>query len=74
MAMMTKCYVDEKLLNIDKAIDLRNSADNREVPRPDFRCIECGQPVRAHKSGGHAIAHFEHLERNPDCSLSHVPK
>lgn len=36
-----------------------------------FECIECGQPVRAHSSGGHTKAHFEHLQRNSKCSLSH---
>ena len=31
-----------------------------------FRCPECGEPVRPHRS---AEPHFEHLERNPDCPL-----
>lgn len=35
------------------------------------RCIECGQPVRTHRSGGHTKAHFEHLKRNPTCSRSY---
>lgn len=32
-----------------------------------FRCVECGEPVRPHRSPGR---HFEHVERNPDCPLS----
>ena len=70
MPTMTNCTVDGHVVGIDRAVDLRDQADNKGVTRPDFRCIECNQPVRAHKSGGHAAAHFEHLERNPDCSLS----
>ena len=70
MVTMTNCIVDGHGVGIDRAVDLRDQADNRGVARPEFRCIECNQAVRAHKSGGHAAAHFEHLERNPDCSLS----
>jgi hypothetical protein len=36
-----------------------------------FVCIECGKSVRPHKEGGNAAAHFEHLNRNADCPLSH---
>jgi hypothetical protein len=35
------------------------------------RCIECHEPVRAHKTGTTGqSAHFEHLKKNPRCSLS----
>jgi hypothetical protein len=36
-----------------------------------FRCVECGQRVRAHKKGttGQA-AHFEHMAANPRCRFS----
>jgi len=55
---MTACLLNGRVIEVEAALDLRNSAD----VRPDFRCIECGQAVRAHKS-----RHFEHLKRNPDC-------
>ena len=58
MVTMTNSTVEGLGVGIDKAIDLRDQADNKGVARPDFRCIECNQPVRAHKSGGHAAAHF----------------
>lgn len=70
MATMTSANLNGQSISIDEAVDLR---DNSPV-RPDFRCRECDQPVRAHKSGGHAAAHFEHLERNANCTLSHVAR
>ncbi len=69
MAIMTTCLLNEQIIDIVSAIDLKDSGG---IPHPDFRCTECAQPVRPHRSGGHAAAHFEHLERNPNCSQSHV--
>ena len=71
MVTMTSCTLDGNIMIIEEAIDLREHSS----VRPDFRCIECENPVRAHKSSGYAAAHFEHLEsNNPDCSLSHVAR
>jgi hypothetical protein len=71
MAKMTKCILKGKLVSVDEAIDLKESG---RIEASDFRCTECKQPVRPHKSGGHITAHFEHLERNPDCTQSHVAR
>ncbi|EGW21596.1 hypothetical protein [Methylobacter tundripaludum] len=68
MATMTDCTLNGAVVDIDAAIDMKDTADST----PDFRCNECNQPVRPHRSGGHVSAHFEHLERNPNCSQSHV--
>jgi hypothetical protein len=70
MATMTACRHAGEIMGIDDAIVLRD----RSPRRPDFRCLECKEPVRAHKSGGGAAAHFEHKERNAACSLSHVAR
>lgn len=46
-----------------------------EVLRKGFkgRCIECKEPVRAHRgSVGGMAPHFEHLTANPNCSRSYV--
>lgn len=67
MANMTIAQLNSQDILIDDAVDLRD----RSSVRPDFRCIECDEPVRAHKAGGHVAAHFEHLNRNANCSLSH---
>jgi hypothetical protein len=71
MAIMKNCMLNERSIGIDEAIDIKDSGS---IPIPDFRCTECNQPVRPHRSGGHAAAHFEHLERNPDCSQSHIAR
>jgi hypothetical protein len=35
------------------------------------RCLECKEPIRAHKRSVNGMAaHFEHRRRNPKCSLS----
>lgn len=69
MATMTSCVLNGTQIDVDSAIDMKDSGQT-----PDFRCTECREPVRPHKSGGHAAAHFEHLERNPACSQSHVAR
>jgi hypothetical protein len=69
MATMTQCILGERLIVVDEAIDIKDSGS---IVAPDFRCTECNQPVRPHRSGGHVAAHFEHLERNPDCTQSHI--
>jgi hypothetical protein len=69
MARMTSCLLNGTHVEVDAAIDMKDSGQS-----PDFRCTECNRPVRPHRSGGHAPAHFEHLVRNPDCSQSHVAR
>ncbi len=71
MATMTTCVLNGRVIAVQVAIDIKDSGG---VAVHDFRCTECNQPVRPHRSGGHAAAHFEHLERNPDCSQSHVAR
>ena len=74
MPTATACFYDGKAIEVDKAIALkqRAKADNNVVPL--FTCLECHERVRPHRGGGHAPAHFEHLKRNADCSLSHVAR
>jgi len=72
MAKMTTCLFNGELISVDEALARRDDARARGVAAPYFECDECNKPVRAHKSGGHAQAHFEHLERNESCSQSHV--
>lgn len=65
MPQMTACLLNGQVIKVEAALDLRNATDKR----PDFRCIGCGQAVRAHQSSDYGAAHFEHREQNPDCSL-----
>ncbi len=70
MARATVCVLAGQEIGIEEALQLRNQRSRRGVPHPDFRCVECGELVRAHKEGGGARAYSEHLRRNPDCRLS----
>jgi hypothetical protein len=70
MARSTMCTLNGCEISIDQAIELRDSALYRNVNSPDFRCTECGHSVRPHNAGGLTCAHFEHLNRNPNCRLS----
>lgn len=71
MATMTNCIFNGRTIGIDEAIEIKDSGSSAAL---DFRCTECNQHVRPHRSGGHAAAHFEHLKRNSDCSQSHVAR
>ncbi|WP_233886397.1 DUF3883 domain-containing protein [Paraburkholderia flagellata] len=73
MATATLCNYDQREITIEEAIRLRQTARANELPTLTFACTECGRPVRPHQGGGHTPAHFEHLRRNRNCSLSHKP-
>lgn len=67
MKAATKCIHDGNEISIEDAIELRSLSRNPLY----FTCIECGEPVRAHKAGKrHSDAHFEHHERHPTCPHS----
>jgi hypothetical protein len=70
MPRATTCALHGQEIDIDEALQLRDQAKQGRASYPGFRCVECDEPVRPHKEGGHAGAHFEHLSRNPDCRLS----
>lgn len=71
MPKATMCRLLRREVSVEEAVELRDEAKRLEQPSLDFRCIDCRQPVRPHRSGGHAAAHFEHLERNENCALGH---
>lgn len=67
MAKIEQCLID-----IDLANSLHHLVQALGLKTPGgalgFRCPGCEQPVRPH-GGDHP--HFEHVERNPKCDLSH---
>jgi hypothetical protein len=66
MPKATTARAGKHIFEIEKALEMR-----AEGMKPDFRCLEWGEPVRAHKKGTtDQAAHFEHLNRNLDCPLS----
>ena len=63
---------DGECIGIERALKLREETARNE--KPEFTCVECHEPVRAHKAGiSGAAAHFEHLKGNVECSLR-MPK
>ncbi|MFT3960857.1 HNH endonuclease [Propionivibrio sp.] len=70
MPNLTEAIFGGKRIDINEALTYRTQY-GKNLGTAVFRCPECGEQVRPHKSGGGAEAHFEHLARNPDCSLSH---
>lgn len=71
MPLAETCLYQSDEISVEKAITLRGDKQQRKKRILDFRCIKCHKPVRPHRSGKKSAAHFEHLERNPNCSLSH---
>ena len=70
MARATSCILNDQVLDVDEAARLRDQAIADRLPYPAFRCAECAEPVKPHRQGGHAGAHFEHRRRNANCTLS----
>jgi hypothetical protein len=66
VARAVTCNFEGREISVENAIALR-SGDRKNI---DFRCIECGKPVRPHKGSPYGAAHFEHLRRNSKCRLS----
>ena len=71
MPTAIECLYQGERIDVDLAISLKRSGSSAAKTSGSFLCLECGEPVRPHRGGGHALAHFEHLSRNSDCSLSH---
>lgn len=71
MPMSTTCLLEPAELTDEQVLAIREtgSKELREL-LARLVCIECGKPVRAHRNGPSVAAHFEHLERNPNCKLS----
>ena len=74
MPRAEECRVDGELVGIDEAIMDRDNARRLGQADPAWRCVQCGSPVRPHRGELNGAAHFEHLERNTNCSLSDPPR
>lgn len=74
MSMTTAIHAG-KVIQINQALDIRETARKSKMPDPEFACVECSARVTAFKKNklGH-IAHFEH-HRDDDyskCSQKHA--
>ncbi|WP_395004851.1 DUF3883 domain-containing protein [Undibacterium sp.] len=70
MIKSTSCIFDGKKIQISDALSLRAERKGTSKKSLTFLCTECGQIVDPHVDGENSPAHFEHRERNADCSLS----
>jgi 5-methylcytosine-specific restriction protein A len=70
MTTAVACLYKGKVISVAEALQIKGQSTSG-LPPGIFLCSECQKPVKPHRSGGHADAHFEHLKRNPECSLSH---
>jgi hypothetical protein len=63
------------LVTVELANALRGLVDAAGLKAPygdlGFMCPECKKPVKPHSDGMQG-PHFEHLDRNKNCSLSDV--
>lgn len=69
MATALTCRYSDRIITVEEAVSIKRA--HKDLVPDAFICVECGASVRPHRSSGHAKAHFEHLIRNPECSLSH---
>lgn len=67
MPKLTECIYEATTISVDRALRLRQEAGTALV----FLCPSCRDRVKAHSSGGHTGAHFEHLEGNSECPYGH---
>lgn len=74
MPTAIKCLFNGRTIDVTYAIELRGRTSANAGKSLEFKCVECRRPVRPHQTGGHVVAHFEHLARNEKCSLSHRAK
>lgn len=58
-------------VSVKKALEIRDHGGVITDSRLLFKCVECGRTVRPYERSQKQKAHFEHLSRNPKCSLSH---
>lgn len=70
MPRAVSCLFNQAEIGVEEALRLRNRVGREKISRVDFRCIECGEAVKAMKASDYGAAHFEHFERNPECGLS----
>lgn len=71
MARITSCIHNGTTISIRQALQLKERNRRHGLAPLKFVCIECGEHLRPHR-GSRIDPHFEHVQRNPQCSMSHV--
>lgn len=71
----TTCIYQGKIISVEQALGIREASLPSEGTKPVFTCVECQEPVRPlrARASGSVVAHIQHSNNNPACSLSPKP-
>ncbi len=67
MKLALQCKFYGHLIDIDKALAIREAAQPELRNTLPFECEKCGKPVRPRIAGDKHVAHFVHVTENPEC-------
>jgi competence CoiA-like predicted nuclease len=73
MALALQCKFFGHIIDIDKALAVREAAVPEHRNYLLFECPKCGNPVRPRMAGDKHVAHFVHISENPQCRLTDPP-
>ncbi len=74
MGMALQCKFFGHIISVDKALAIRDGATAEQKYSLLFECDKCGRPVRPRAAGDKHIAHFVHLNENPECGYTEPPR
>ena len=74
MSLALQCKFFGHLIDIEKALAVRDGATAENRHSLLFECDKCGKPVRPRAAGDKHVAHFVHIKQNPDCYYSEPPR
>jgi hypothetical protein len=72
MGLALQCKFFGHIINITKALAVREGATTGHRHTLVFECDKCGKPVRPRAAGDKHVAHFVHVKQNPACGY-HEP-
>ncbi|HJV66811.1 MAG TPA: hypothetical protein VJ550_13815 [Geomonas sp.] len=70
MKLALQCKFYGHLIDIDKALAIKEAAQPDLRNTLPFQCADCGKQVRPRIAGDKHVAHFVHVQENPDCSYT----
>ncbi|GFO57484.1 hypothetical protein GMSM_44910 [Geomonas sp. Red276] len=73
MALALQCKFFGHLIDVEKALAIREAAQPEHRDSLRFECTKCGKRVRPRMAGDKHIAHFVHLADDPECYFTDPP-
>jgi competence CoiA-like predicted nuclease len=73
MSPSLQCKFYGHIINVDKALAVRDAAAPELKHSLPFECHVCGKPVRPRIAGDKHVAHFVHLQNSPECAYTDPP-